>query len=352
MNNLSLDTLLPLLQRDFFMRIVLASVEVIRLLHTQDSILHESFGVGAGGDRSSGADLLAETIFCKFLLPHYHIDSEESGLLKGGSNVKGTIVLDPLDGSSNFKSNIPYFGASVALCDATGKVCEACVVNYISCEIAYLNDDLLALTKMPCIFSLQTFIADLQPEYLIYARTAKKPTSMQPYYMPCNFTKLLQNSNTTIKSVFMTNACNAIRESAQYLPTFDANFLHAMFASQILIYRPQKVIAEKLECGIFEKAMQYTRWASFLAESGLKFRSLGAIALSLAFSFRYLFVLLPMQVRKYDGMAGFYLAQNQVIYGNLECYYEAIPSLRQCKEVISHILITTDSHIVDKFKGR
>ena len=63
MNNLSLDTLLPLLQRDFFMRVVLASVEVIRLLHTQDSILHESFGVGAGGDRSSGADLLAESIF-------------------------------------------------------------------------------------------------------------------------------------------------------------------------------------------------------------------------------------------------------------------------------------------------
>lgn len=350
--NLSLDTLLPLLQRDFFMRVVLASVEVIRLLHTQDSILHESFGVGAGGDRSSGADLLAESIFSKFLLPHYHIDSEESGLLKGDSNARGTIVLDPLDGSSNFKSNIPYFGASVALCDENGRVCEACVVNYISCEIAYLNDDLLALTRMPCVFSLQTFIADLQPEYIVYASTAKKPTSMHSCYIPCNFTRLLQNSNTAKKDVFIANACDAIRESAQYLPAFDANFLHAMFASQILIFRPQKVITEKLECGIFEKAMQHAKWASFLAESGLKFRSLGAIALSLAFSFRYLFVLLPTQVRKYDGMAGFYLAQNQIICGNLESYHKAIPALKECKEVISHILITTDLDIVDKFKGR
>lgn len=352
MNNLSLDALLHLLQRDFFMRVVLASVEVIRLLHTQASILHESFGVGAGGDYSSGADLLAESIFCKFLLPHYHIDSEESGLLKGDDNAKGTIILDPLDGSNNFKSNIPYFGASVALCNETGKVCEAFVVNYISCEIAYLNDDLLTLTKTPCIFSLQTFIADLQPEYMIYANTAKKPTSMQTCYMPCNFMKLLSNKNDVIKDSFIISVCEEIKETTQYLPAFDANFLYAMFASQIIIYRPQRVITEKLECGIFEKAMHHAKWVSFLTTNGLKFRSLGAIALSLAFSFRYLFVLLPTHVRKYDGMAGFYLAQNQTIYGNLESYHEAIPSLKQCKEITSHILITMDSNIVNKLKGR
>ena len=352
MNSLPFDTMLPLLQRDFFMRVVLASIEVIRLLHTQDSILHESFGIGAGGDCSSGADLLAESIFCKFLLPHYHIDSEESGLIEGGKEAKGTIVLDPLDGSSNFKSNIPYYGASMALCDNSGRVREACVVNYISHEIAYLNDDLLSITTTPCVFSLQAFVSDLLLENVIYAGISKQCSNIQLCYIPCDFVKLLINNSTTIKDAFMANARNAIKASAKNLPIFDTKLMHAMFENKMLIYRPQQTISNRFECGVFEKAMQNATWVSFLAQHDLKFRSLGAIALSLAFSFRYLFVLLPTCVRKYDGMAGFYLAQNQFIYGNVQAYCEAIPSLQQSSKRVSHVLISTDSKVIDKFIGR
>lgn len=352
MCNLPFEAMLPLLQRDFFMRVVLASIEVIRLLHTQDSILHESFGIGAGGDCSSGADLLAESIFCKFLLPHYHIDSEESGLIEGGADVKGTVVLDPLDGSSNFKSNIPYYGASMALCDNFGRVREACVVNYISHEIAYLNDDLLSLRAIPCVFSLQAFISDLLLEHVAYADAGKHCSNIKLCYMPCDFVKLLQNNSTTIKDAFMANARNAIKSSVANIPTFDENLLHAMFANKMLIYRPQRTITARFECGVFEKAMQNATWVSFLAQHDLKFRSLGAIALSLAFSFRYLFVLLPTSVRKYDGMAGLYLAQRQFIYGNLQAYCEAIPSLQQGSKSVPHIIIATDSKVIDKFIGR
>lgn len=352
MNSLPFDTILPLLQRDFFMRVVLASIEVIRLLHTQDSILHENFGIGAGGDCSSGADLLSESIFCKFLLPHYHIDSEESGLIDGLAEVKGTVVLDPLDGSSNFKSNIPYYGASLALCDNFGRVREACVVNYISHEIVYLNDDLLSVTKIPCVFSLQAFVSDLLLANLICADKNRQHSNMQSCYIPCDFVKLLIKNSTTIKDDFMANARNAIRASATKIPTFDENLLKAMFANKMLIYRPQHTIIDRFECGVFEKSMQNATWVSFLAQHNLKFRSLGAIALSLAFSFRYLFVLLPTSVRKYDGMAGFYLAQNQFIYGNLQAYCDAIPSLHKGNKEVSHVIISTDSKIIDKFIGR
>lgn len=349
----NLSTLLPLLQRDFFMRIVLASVEVIRLLHTQDSILHESFGIGAGGDCSSGADLLAEAIFCKFLVPHYHVDSEESGFIQGCDGAKGIVVLDPLDGSSNFKSNIPYYGASLALCDENGRVREACVVNYISHEIAYLNDDLLPLRTTPCVFSLQAFIADLwlAPSMRVHG-VQFAVQQVQQCYAPCDFIALLKHSSTSNKEVFVANACQQIQAKAANLPTFDSGLLEAMFASRLLMYRDKQANVNRFECGIFEKAGRHHEWVEFLAKHDLKFRSLGAIALSLAFSFRYLFVLLPTQVRKYDGMAGFYLAQNQMLYGNVQYYCKAIPSLMQCEGGVSYIVIATHSAVIDKFIGR
>ncbi len=349
MHNIPLNMLLPLLQRDFFMRVALASIEVIRLLRTQDSILYESFGIGAGGDCSSGADLLAESIFCKFLLPHYHIDSEESGLIEGNIDAKGTVVLDPLDGSNNFKSNIPYYGASMALCDNNGKVREACVVNYISHEIAYLNDDLLPLTATPCVFSLQVFVADL---VLQQTDTNALRNNIAQYYVPYDFIELLQYNDRVMKDAFIARVCHQIRTKISNISLSSENLLHAMFASKMLIYRPQQVATTRPECGIFEKAMQHYEWVLFLAKHNLKFRSLGAIALSLAFSFRYLFVLLPTHVRKYDGMAGFYLAQNQIIYGNIQAYCDAIPSLEQYADTTSHIIITTNTAIIDKFIGR
>ncbi len=93
---------------------------------------YKKYEVGAGGDRSSGLDLMAEAIFVKHLGRFGTIESEESGLIGEGEE---TIVLDPLDGSSNALSNFPYFGTSVARIDKDGVLQDAVVCNLVSKEI-------------------------------------------------------------------------------------------------------------------------------------------------------------------------------------------------------------------------
>lgn len=365
LQDISLETLQYAINHDFFMRVVLASLEIIRLLHTQDSLLHESFGIGAGGDKSSGADLLAEAIFCKFFSPNYHLDSEEAGFIEGDKNAKQTIILDPLDGSSNFKSNIPYYGASLALCDENGRVREACIVNYISHEISYLNDELLKVTKIPCVFDIDSIGLYLTFEDLKALQESQgNVTSSNAYSQNqallykqsfplflIDFSSLLvcaENNELNMQHCIQ-NICEKILQTKDYLPQFNNELLRKMFESKLLIYRPQQAHATKvLECGVFEKASYHHEWVALLRQKGLKFRSLGATAITLGFSFRYLFVLLPSKVRRYDGMAGLYLAQNQIIYGDLSDYYHAIPTLQKHDTHNKHIIIASDYAVIDK----
>ena len=79
---------------------------------TQHSYGCEPQTKGAGGDISIGYDLLAEDCFVKHLSPFGQILSEESGYIGEGDDL---IIIDPIDGSDNLKSNFPYYGASVAL---------------------------------------------------------------------------------------------------------------------------------------------------------------------------------------------------------------------------------------------
>ena len=66
--------------------------------------------IGFGGDNSLKMDLIAENIFIKYLEDFGNIYSEECGLRN--TNKECTIIIDPLDGSNNFYSNLPYFGTS------------------------------------------------------------------------------------------------------------------------------------------------------------------------------------------------------------------------------------------------
>ncbi len=73
---------------------------------------------GAGGDISKEIDLVAENIFITYLSEFGDIMSEESGFIASSNkNLKNktTIIIDPLDGSDNFLSNLPYYGTSVSL---------------------------------------------------------------------------------------------------------------------------------------------------------------------------------------------------------------------------------------------
>ncbi len=87
---------------------------------------------GAGGsyyDVVSKADLQAEKAILKILkknLPGINILSEETGLTDRGS--MDTIIVDPLDGTSNFLLGIPHF--SVALAHVrNGEVIASAVYN-------------------------------------------------------------------------------------------------------------------------------------------------------------------------------------------------------------------------------
>lgn len=109
---------------------------------------YKKYEVGAGGDRSSGLDLMAEAIFVKYLGKFGKIESEESGSIGDGEE---TIVLDPLDGSSNALSNFPYFGTSVARIDKNGVLQDAVVCNLASKEIFFKSSE--APTRKGKLFS-------------------------------------------------------------------------------------------------------------------------------------------------------------------------------------------------------
>jgi myo-inositol-1(or 4)-monophosphatase len=76
-------------------------------------------------------DLIAENIFIKHLEKLGNIYSEECGLLN--TNKEYTFIIDPLDGSNNFYSNLPYYGTSVAI-QKDGITVAGFVTNLISCN--------------------------------------------------------------------------------------------------------------------------------------------------------------------------------------------------------------------------
>jgi myo-inositol-1(or 4)-monophosphatase len=96
-----------------------------------DISLCQQLEVGAGGDISRGIDIMAENIFIEHLKPFGMIDSEESGLVGDG---RLRIILDPIDGSDNFLSKIPYYGSSIAL-ENEEKIVVGVIANFANGDI-------------------------------------------------------------------------------------------------------------------------------------------------------------------------------------------------------------------------
>lgn len=90
----------------------------------------KEIGEGAGGDRTMRADKLAEDITIKGLkrLKDFYLVSEEFGERQFGSGGP-TVVVDPIDGSKNFKRGIGHFALSIGL--ASGKTLEDMSFGYI-----------------------------------------------------------------------------------------------------------------------------------------------------------------------------------------------------------------------------
>ena len=88
------------------------------------------------GDFVTNADIkvektLLETL--KYYYPDYTYITEESGEIKGDEN---TIIIDPIDGTSNFMHGIPHFAISIAL-KKKGEVISGIICDPIKNETFY-----------------------------------------------------------------------------------------------------------------------------------------------------------------------------------------------------------------------
>ncbi|MDR2639294.1 MAG: inositol monophosphatase [Helicobacteraceae bacterium] len=183
-------------------------------------------GIGYGGDRSLNIDLVAEDIFIDRLSRFGRINSEERGPIGDGAD---EIVIDPIDGSANIASGVPYYGASIALKRDGKAICS------IVCNLA--------------------------------------------------------NGECFIKA---------------YGDAYRRNLFCA----------GKKPIGRNLKplVGIFEKAYSHPKAVAVMRKNGLKFRSPGALALSLAYARDARFVLALGRSREYDIIAGLHLCDDLNVF--------------------------------------
>lgn len=91
-------------------------------------------GKGAGGDKTFPVDKWAEDIIIAALEQaqregeNFTLISEELGIRKFGEGEK-IVLVDPIDGSNNAKSGIPFFSASLALLN--GDTLDTLAVGYV-----------------------------------------------------------------------------------------------------------------------------------------------------------------------------------------------------------------------------
>ncbi|MBM0636518.1 inositol monophosphatase [Campylobacter sp. VicNov18] len=202
--------------------------------------------LGYDNNQAYKLDLNCEKIFIKYLSHLGQIFSEESGFI--GKTHPTQIILDPLDGSSNFVSKIPFYGTSIALIKQNQEK-SAFVCNLITQEIFAFSNNQALKSKLS------------NPRYL----------ALKPY----PFSKI----------------------------------------------------------GIVEKIALYPEILSFLSKNQLKFRSLGATALSLAYASYFSFVLICGKTRIFDTEAALIINQNLHLEKN-----ENFTLLSQDKKIFDIIL--------------
>ena len=233
----------------FIQAVIAANKEIHTLLQEGlDESHHLSFSRGAGGDISVGIDLLAERIFIKHLLRFGMIISEESGDIQS-DNTSVKIVLDPIDGSDNLLSHLPYYGTSVAYFEHD-KCIKAIICNLANGDLFIKENGSLVRGK-------------LYEEHVM-------PVQKNPY----------------------------------------------------------------AKVGIFERSYCSSIVHERLKKEGLKYRSPGAFALSLAYAHDVAFVIYEGKMRTYDIEAGIFMCEDLHTYLHEEIF-----------------LVSKDKEIFDKIKS-
>ncbi|MEF3191320.1 MAG: inositol monophosphatase, partial [Campylobacterales bacterium] len=215
---------------DFISSCINANREIYDILKEADPTLKEPQGKGFGGDISKKIDLVAEEIFRYHLEAFGRFDSEESGESGEGDC---RVIVDPLDGSDNFASDIPFYGTSVAL-EIDGRIRESFVCNLVT----------------------------------------------GTYYR--------KSGPNEMKGSVITR--------------------------QVIPYEPNP----HASVGIFEKSYARPDLVEKVHRCGLKFRTPGALALSLAMAREVTFVLFAGSMREYDIAAGWHINEELFCYRDEE----------------------------------
>lgn len=222
------DTITEVYKHEFINAVINANKELYTYIHfnlKQEDLLYSNT-IGYGGDNSLNIDLYAEEIFIKHLKEFGNIYSEECGYLDFNKDFE--IIIDPIDGSDNFHSNLQYYGSSVAL-----KVNNKTIAGFV-CNLATSS------------FIYRAFEGE-------------------------------------IKEFFLDEKKVILREN-------NSSF------------------------GIFERSYKYPEITARLYEKGLKFRALGAAALSLAYARNFDFVMFLGEIREFDIAASIYICKDLYIY--------------------------------------
>jgi myo-inositol-1(or 4)-monophosphatase len=214
---------------EFLQATINANREIYNLLQSlPHTLLCKKLFKGFGGDISIKADLEAENIFIKHLEKFGTIYSEENGIIGQGDDI---IIIDPIDGSENFVSNIPYYGTSVAK-QKNGVTTHAVVAN-------------------------------------------------------------LSNGSLYIKKFDIFKKCSL----------FDS--------------KKENIISNTISnLGIFERSYSSDKLHNFLKNNHLKYRSMGALALSLSTAHEVNFVLYEGQTREFDIAGGWYMCEDLLRFKN------------------------------------
>lgn len=128
---------IPLSYKESFKNaVILANKEILNYIDnklTLDDYVYTN-SIGFGGDYTLKIDLIFEQIFINHLSKFGNIYSEECGFIDNKSDF--TIIIDPLDGSNNFLSSLPYYGTSVAL-KYHEKIIAGFITNLVSKTTIY-----------------------------------------------------------------------------------------------------------------------------------------------------------------------------------------------------------------------
>ncbi|MDD2508925.1 MULTISPECIES: inositol monophosphatase family protein [Aliarcobacter] len=234
--------------------VIKANIEVLNYL--KNSLKKDDFiytnQIGFGGDNSLKIDIIFENIFIEHLKEFGNIFSEECGFKDFKKDI--TFIIDPLDGSNNFFSNLPYYGTSVAI-----KRGEEIIGG---------------------------FVANLALETLVYK------------FLDDEVVYLSLNSNKELK--------NRINSGSKV--------------------------------AVFERGYKYPDICKILNDKNIKFRVLGATAISLANARDYDFVLFMGELRAFDIDAAMYICKDlyKIVKNNLIFITKSKDCFNDFKEIIKH----------------